>query len=61
MAGFFSPQLLDDTRLLVLNEERIDNPDFYPMLRQIGFDNLPDQSKMAAIYIRRLRGLSWTT
>ena len=49
MAGLFSPQLLDDARLLVLSGERVVNPDFYPMLRSMGFDNLPDQSTMAAI------------
>ena len=47
--GFFSPQLLDVTRLLVLQGERVANPDFYPMLRSLGFNNLPDQSTMAAI------------
>lgn len=25
------------------------NPEFYPMLRDLGFNNLPDQSMMAAI------------
>ena len=49
MAGFFLPQLIDDTRLLVLRGERVANPEFYPMLRDLGFDNLPDQSTMAAI------------
>jgi hypothetical protein len=49
MAGFFTPQLLDETRLLVLREERVANPDFYPMLRLAGFDDLPDQSTMAAV------------
>lgn len=49
MAGFFSPDLLDDARLLVLSGERVANPDFYPMLRSLGFDNLPDQSTMGAI------------
>ena len=28
------------------------NPDFYPMLRSLGFHNLPDQSAMAAITFR---------
>jgi len=37
------------TRLLVLRGERVGNPDFYPMLRGLGFNNLPDQSTMAAI------------
>jgi len=49
MWGFFSPQLLESTRLLVLQGERVANPDFYPMLRSLGFNNLPDQSAMAAI------------
>jgi hypothetical protein len=49
MAGFFLPQLIDDTRLLVLPSERVANPEFYPMLRNLGFNNLPDQSTMAAI------------
>ena len=34
---------------LVLQGERVANPDFYPMLRTLGFNNLPDQSAMAAI------------
>jgi hypothetical protein len=49
MNGFFSPQLLEGTRLLVLQGERVANPDFYPMLRGLGFNNLPDQSTMAAM------------
>ncbi len=49
MKGFFSPQVLDGTRLIVLQGERVANPDFYPMLRSLGFNNLPDQSKMGAI------------
>jgi hypothetical protein len=49
MAGFFSPELLDDARLLVLSGERVVNPDFYPMLRNRGFLNLPDQSAIGGI------------
>ncbi len=49
VAGFFSPHLLDETRLLVLQGERVQNPDFYPMLKQMGFDNLPNQSMTGAI------------
>ena len=49
MTGFFSPQVLDATRLLVLRGERVGNPDFYPLLRRLGFNNLPDQSTNAAI------------
>src|ERR1700693_422870 len=49
MNGFFSTQLLEGTRLLVLRGERVSNPDFYSMLKSLGFDNLPDQSTMGAI------------
>jgi hypothetical protein len=49
MNGFFSPQLLERIRLLALQRQRIANPEFYPMLRTLGFRNLPDQAKMAAI------------
>jgi hypothetical protein len=49
MAGFFSQQLLEGTRLLVLRGEQVANPDFYPMLKGFGFTNLPDQASMAAI------------
>lgn len=47
--GFFSTQLLASTRLVVLRGERVANPEFYPMLRNMGFSDLPDQSAMAAI------------
>jgi hypothetical protein len=49
MSGFFRPELLDGARLLVLQGERVPNPDFYPTLRNMGFTNLPHQSTMAAI------------
>jgi len=49
VAAFFSPQLLESTRVLVLQGERVANPDFYPMLRGLGLENLPDQSGMGAI------------
>ena len=49
LAAFFSSELLENVRLLVLQGERVPNPDFYPMLRSFGFKNLPDQSGMAAI------------
>jgi hypothetical protein len=49
MNGCFSPEVLEDTRLLVSQGERVANPDFYPMLRNLGFNNLPDQSTMAGI------------
>jgi len=52
MAGFFLPQLLDATRVLVLDGIQVENPSFYPMLAGMGFSNLPDFSQMAAITFR---------
>ena len=49
LGPFFSREVLDSTRVLVLHGERVANPEFYPMLRNLGFKNLPDQSTMAAI------------
>jgi hypothetical protein len=49
LKGFLSAEVLDGTRLLLLRGERVGNPDFYPMLRGLGFNNLPDQSTMGAI------------
>lgn len=49
MDGFFLPQVLDTTRLLVLNDTRVENPHFYLLLLQMGFTNLPDFSSMAAV------------
>jgi hypothetical protein len=49
MNGFFRPELVNSTRALVLEGERVGNPDFYPMLEGMGFSNLPDFSGMGAI------------
>ena len=49
LAGFFRPDLLEATRILVLENERVSNPAFYPFLRSMGFTNLPDFALMAAI------------
>jgi hypothetical protein len=46
---FFAQEVLDNVHVLVLEGERVQNPEFYPMLRNLGFKNLPDQSTMAAI------------
>ena len=46
---FFTREVLDNVRVLVLVGERVPNPEFYPMLRGLGFKNLPDQSAMGAI------------
>jgi hypothetical protein len=46
MDGFFLPQV---PRLLVLTECRVENPPFYPQLRQMGFTILPSFSTMAAV------------
>ncbi len=49
MDGFFLPQVLDTTRLLVLTEKRVVNPPFYVPLQRMGFTNLPNFSTMAAV------------
>jgi len=49
MAGFFRPDLLETIRILVLEGEKIGNPDFYPMLNGMGFSNLPDFTQMGAV------------
>jgi hypothetical protein len=49
MNGFFAPQLLESARLLLLQGERVANPDFYSMLRSLGFNNRPNQSAMWAV------------
>src|SRR6266851_3544545 len=48
---FFRPDVLNlnTTRVVVLENERVGNPDFYPMLQALGFTNLPDFGGMAAI------------
>jgi len=48
------------TRLLVLHGERVANHEFYPMLRNLGFNNLPDQSTMGAIDVLRRCGFTRT-
>jgi hypothetical protein len=49
MEGFFVPEALDGNMLVVLQNSRVQNPDFYPELWQLGFKNLPDFRLMAAI------------
>jgi hypothetical protein len=49
LESFFVREILDNVRVLVLERERVKNPEFYPILQGLGFRNLPDQSTMAAI------------
>ena len=46
---FFRADLLEATRVLVLEKQRVSNPAFYPILRGMGFTNLPDFGLMAAV------------
>lgn len=48
IAGFFTADVLN-TSIVLLRNERVANPAFYPQLKAMGFDNLPDQSAMSAI------------
>ncbi len=49
MSGFFPQEVLDLTRLIVLDGTRVENPPFYAFLLQIGFTTLPDFTTMAAV------------
>jgi hypothetical protein len=47
--GFFVPEVIYGARLVVLQNSRVQNPNFYPQLWQLGFRNFPDFRMMAAI------------
>jgi hypothetical protein len=55
MSGFFSPQLLDHVRILVLRSERIADPDFYPMLQSLGFKESAQAIGHGSDYLVRCR------
>src|SRR5258708_28640676 len=46
---FFRMDVLDAARIVVLEKEKVSNPDFFPMLEELGLANLPDFGGMAAI------------
>jgi hypothetical protein len=52
IAGFFRADLVEATQIVVLEKERIGNPNFYAMLQGMGFTNLPDFAHMAAVTFR---------
>jgi len=49
VVDFFSAELLGAVRVLTLEGEQVPDPNFYPMLRAVGFANLPSQASAAAI------------
>jgi hypothetical protein len=49
LEGFCVPAVIDGARLVVLQNNRVQNPNFYPELWQLGFRNLPDFGLMAVI------------
>jgi len=49
MDGYFEPALLDQVRVLVLVDERVANPWFYPKARERGVRHLPDVTHKAAV------------
>jgi hypothetical protein len=49
MQPFFPPEILEQTKLLVLKGERIQDPGFYTMARMMGFKNLPSFSDVGAV------------
>lgn len=52
--AFFCPEVFSSTRAVELQNERVPNPDFYPTLESLGFENLPDFRTMAAITFQDL-------
>ena len=49
IAGYFRADLLETSRIVVLEKKRIGNPGFYPMLEGMGISNLPEFARMAAV------------
>jgi hypothetical protein len=49
LSAFFRTDLLKSIRLFVLEDERVVNPPFYPVLRAMGFASLPDFALMEAV------------
>jgi hypothetical protein len=49
MQPFFPADILDQTSLLVLQGQRIQDPGFYTMARMMGFKDLPSFSSVAAV------------
>jgi hypothetical protein len=49
MQPFFSPEILEQTKTLVLKGERIQDPGFYTMARMMGFKDLPSFSDVGAV------------
>lgn len=49
MLPFFPPEILDQTRLLWLRDQRVQDPPFYGMARMLGFKNLPSFADTAAV------------
>lgn len=49
MQPFFPPEILDQTRLLWLRDQRVQDPPFYGMARMLGFKNLPSFADTAAV------------
>lgn len=52
VGGFFRADLLETTQMVVLEKERIGNPDFYSLLIGMDFSNLPDFAHMEAVTFR---------
>jgi hypothetical protein len=49
MHPYFAPEILTQTRLVVLRGSRISDPPFYSMARMMGIRNLPSFSDVAAV------------
>jgi hypothetical protein len=49
MSSFYSPSILDQVRIVVLDGHRVPNPPFYAEAKAQGFTNLPELPHMASL------------
>lgn len=49
MWPYFSPELLDQVRVVELHGQRVPNPPFYPQAKALGFANLPELTHMHSL------------
>jgi len=54
LSAFFRADLLKSIRLFVLEDDRVPNPPFYPTLRAMGFESLPDFALMEAVTFKEV-------
>jgi hypothetical protein len=49
LARFFDPALLGQVKIVELTEERVANPDFFAVAKEMGYRNLPDLAHQSSV------------